>query len=74
VRSTHPAFHPNAPQRVLPSKEVLRIIRGQGDRSVGCYINVTDRPQPVSRIGKNLITGQWFTGVLKPYQVAWLVD
>lgn len=74
VRAAHPAFHPNAPQKVLPSREVLRIIRGEGDGAVGCYINVTDRPQVVSRIGKNLITGQWFTGVLKPYQVAWLVD
>ncbi|ADH62582.1 alpha amylase catalytic region [Allomeiothermus silvanus DSM 9946] len=74
VRSMHPAFHPNAPQRILPSTEVLRIVRGEGDQAVGCYINVTDRPQVVSRIGKNLITGQWFTGVLKPYQAAWIID
>jgi glycosidase len=74
VRASHPAFHPNAPQQVLPSREVLRIVRGSGEQSVGCYINVTPRSQVVSRVGRDLVSGKWFTGILKPYQVAWVVD
>lgn len=74
VRASHPAFHPNAPQQVLPSKEVLRIVRGSGEQSVGCYINVTSRSQVVSRVGRDLVSGKWFTGILRPYQAAWVVD
>jgi sucrose phosphorylase len=73
VRSSHPAFHPNAPQTVMASREVLRIIRGYRDRQVGCYINVTNRPQPIQRVGRDLISGKYFAGSLPPYGVVWLV-
>lgn len=73
VRSSHPAFHPNAPQTVMASREVLRVIRGYRDRQVGCYINVTNRPQPIQRVGRDLISGKYFAGSLPPYGVVWLV-
>ncbi|WP_337869519.1 sugar phosphorylase [Meiothermus sp.] len=73
VRASHPAFHPNAPQTVMASREVLRIIRGYRDRQVGCYINVTNRPQPIRRVGRDLISGKYFAGSLPPYGVVWLV-
>ncbi|GIW29834.1 MAG: sucrose phosphorylase [Meiothermus sp.] len=73
VRASHPAFHPNAPQVVMESKEVLRILRGYRDRQVGCYINVTNRPQRIRRVGRDLISGKYFAGSLPPYGVVWLV-
>jgi len=73
VRASHPAFHPNAPQTIMASKEVLRIIRGYRDQQVGCYINVTNRPQPIQRVGRDLISGKYFAGSLPPYGVVWLV-
>jgi sucrose phosphorylase len=73
VRASHPAFHPNAPQTVMASREVLRIIRGYRDRQVGCYINVTPKPQPIQRVGRDLISGKYFAGSLPPYGVVWLV-
>ncbi|MDW8425240.1 MAG: sugar phosphorylase [Meiothermus sp.] len=73
VRAAHPAFHPGAPQVVMESREVLRIIRGYRDRQVGCYINVTPRPQPINRVGRDLISGKYFSGQIPPYGVLWLV-
>ncbi|WP_243455098.1 hypothetical protein [Meiothermus sp. CFH 77666] len=73
VRASHPAFHPGAPQVVMESREVLRIIRGYRDRQVGCYINVTPRPQPINRVGRDLISGKYFAGQIPPYGVLWLV-
>ncbi len=73
VRASHPAFHPGAPQVVMESREVLRIIRGYRDRQVGCYINVTSRPQPINRVGRDLISGKYFAGQIPPYGVLWLV-
>jgi sucrose phosphorylase len=73
VRASHPAFHPNAPQLVMESREVLRILRGYRDRQVGCYINVTPQPQPINRVGRDLISGKYFSGSLPPYGVLWLV-
>lgn len=73
VRASHPAFHPNAPQVVMESREVLRIIRGYRGRQVGCYINVTPQPQPINRVGRDLISGKYFLGSLLPYGVLWLV-
>ncbi len=73
VRASHPAFDPGAPQIVMESREVLRIIRGYRDRQVGCYINVTHQPQPINRVGRDLISGKYFSGSLPPYGVLWLV-
>jgi sucrose phosphorylase len=73
VRASHPAFHPGAPQVVMESREVLRIIRGYRDRQVGCYINVTPKPQPINRVGRDLISGKYFAGQIPPYGVLWLV-
>lgn len=73
VRASHPAFHPGAPQVVMESREVLRIIRGYRDRQVGCYINVTPKPQPINRVGRDLISGKHFAGQIPPYGVLWLV-
>ncbi|GIW33835.1 sugar phosphorylase [Meiothermus sp.] len=73
VRASHPAFHPGAPQVVMESREVLRIIRGYRDRQVGCYINVTPKPQLINRVGRDLISGKYFSGQIPPYGVLWLV-
>ncbi|MCX7802915.1 MAG: alpha-amylase family glycosyl hydrolase, partial [Meiothermus ruber] len=73
ARASHPAFHPSAPQVVMESREVLRILRGYRDRQVGCYINVTNQPQPIRRVGRDLISGKYFAGSLPPYGVVWLV-
>ncbi|RDI95280.1 hypothetical protein DV704_08220 [Meiothermus sp. QL-1] len=73
VRSVHPAFHPQAPQVVMESHSVLRIIRGYRDQPVGCYINLTDQPQPIRRVGRDLISGRYFAGRIPPYGVLWLV-
>ncbi|MDX2004933.1 MAG: sugar phosphorylase [Meiothermus sp.] len=73
TRASHPAFHPNAPQEIKPSKEVLHIVRGDVGK-VHCLINVTHTQQTSSIRGMDLITSKAFGGRLEPYQVAWVAE
>jgi sucrose phosphorylase len=73
VRASHPAFHPNAPQEVRPSKQVLHIVRGH-ESNLHCLINVTPDVQSSSVRGMDLITGRAFGGRLEAYQVAWVAE
>lgn len=73
TRASHPAFHPNAPQELKPSKEVLHIVRGDVGK-VHCLINVTQTQQTSSIRGMDLITSKAFGGRLEPYQVAWVAE
>ena len=70
VRGASPAFHPSASQEVLPSKEVLHLVRGG---LVHCLINVTAGAQSVAVRGHDLITGAPFGGTLAAYQAAWVI-
>jgi sucrose phosphorylase len=69
VRGSHPAFHPIAGQDILPSREVLHIVR---DSQLHCLINVTRHVQTVSVPGLDLLSGAPFDGRLARYQVAWV--
>lgn len=69
VRASRAAFHPNASQEILPSKDVLHTVRGG---SVHCLVNVSAQAQQAGPRGADLISGRPFGGTLAPYQVAWV--
>lgn len=81
VRTTHPAFHPNAPQRIIvdfnaPIFAIARVYEDDGGvRVLGLHnasageVGVEWIPQPGLR---DLITGERWEGRLGPYQVVWL--
>ena len=80
ARSSHPAFSPDAPQRVLDAPGgVLAIERGgPGIGTVTCLVNVTNEPRvlPWSTDGVDLLTGNRPAGdgrmAFGPYETMWL--
>jgi len=87
VRVSHPAFHPNAPQRIIESPASVfaleRIHPDTGD-PVWCLINVTARPQRFTldshpTLWRDLLSARFFRSPeallhlhLAPYEVLWL--
>jgi sucrose phosphorylase len=61
IRADHPAFHPNAPQRVLAAHEnifALHRTAGDGSETILCLVNVTDQPQTFElKAGADIILG-----------------
>jgi glycosidase len=83
ARRSHPAFHPNAAQRILSLGDaVFGVLRtGAGGAQVVALVNVTGNPQPVrlemlpaSVELRDLITGRKLepTLNLQPYECVWL--
>ena len=69
VRASDSAFHPSASQEVKPSREVLHVVRAG---RVHCLINVTAKAQNAPVTGTDLLAGRPFSGLLRPYQAAWV--
>jgi sucrose phosphorylase len=79
TRTTHAAFHPNAPARVFDyGPQVFAVARVSPDnrQRVMAIHNVTPERVEVnwtpSTPLRDLFTGEAFAGWLMPYQVAWL--
>ncbi len=82
ARQGRPAFHPDAPQRVVRTDNlavfaVERTSLDGADR-VLAVVNVSSQPHSVDFSGRDLITGQTFPAgqplVLPPAAALWLVD
>ncbi len=82
ARSSHRAFRPGAPQRVLEAPPgVLAVERGSDATGrVRCLVNLTSGPveAPTSGPGEDLLTGRETadgkTVALRPYEVRWLAE
>ncbi len=86
TRRSQPAFHPNAPQRILDlGPELFTVLRGQGPEAILCLINVTGTTQRRKLAGispdlapeaVDLLTGRSFALdqplTLEPYEILWL--
>ncbi len=80
VRGSHPAFHPDGPQRWLPAPDPLVAFERRaprGDRPLVAVTNVTAAPvvwsPPACGVWRDLLTGETWAGEVPSYGVAWLV-
>ncbi len=86
-RREHPAFHPNAPQRILSlGSGIFAVERVASEERILALHNVTGRPQRVHlSTADGLVDGEWqdvlsglllsslpATVTLQPYQTVWL--
>ncbi len=80
ARASHPAFRPDAPQRVLETPpSILAIERGSSETGrVQCLVNVAANPRstPAPASGTDLLSGRQAAAgdplTLQPYEVMWL--
>ncbi len=87
-RTTHPAFHPNGEQEVLPIHESVFAVRRRalaGETAVLCLHNVSDQSHPLSinlpGTFINLLDGTSYAArngrlqlTIDPYEVLWLLE
>ncbi|MCC3718715.1 alpha-amylase family glycosyl hydrolase [Rouxiella badensis] len=79
IRRTHPAFSPQAGQRIFELSEKLFAFERYDPKSenrISCIFNISSQSQPFKLAveGKDLISGEPFSGQmrLQPWQVVWI--
>ena len=75
VRRAQSAFHPDAPQRVLPLADpsLFAFVRGEGAGQVTVVANFGDRPvRPDLPAGDDLVAGIRWSGSVPPWGAVWL--
>lgn len=73
LRKKYDAFNPYGEFEIDESNDDIFSIIRYGSLNINVIVNITDKEVNSNVVGFNVISEKAFDGVLKPYQVAWIV-